>query len=646
MNGMTVIFSMTASAYLTTALICAFIWCRQRDAWAHLLFALAALAAAAFVWCDFAQMHAESPAQFASALRSAHLAVWVITLSLAGFVRLYLHAGRTWLLWSVCGLRTFSLFLNLTTGQDLDYRRITGLSHITFLGDSVDIAKGMPNPWMLVGLLSSLGLVIFVVDAALAVWRRGDRRPAILVGGSIVFFVLLSSADVVLIVWGNVQWPLTPSLFFLGIIAAMGYEVSGEALRSVQLARDLRTRDQQLTLAADAAGMGFWFRDFAREDFWASNQWRALFGFTSSETLYIDDFLQRLHPNDRELTLHALENAYKGDGNYQTEHRVLLPDGQIRWVACQGRVELNGDRQPARLQGVSQDITRRKLAELELHTHRNEVAHLLRTESLGKLSSALAHELRQPLTAILSNAQAAQRFLARDNFDLHEVREILSDIVADDKRAGDVIDRLHVLMKKGEFQPQPLEANQLILDVLRLMHHELTGRSVRVVTELTPDLPSMRGDRVQLQQVLINLILNAEDAMSQGMKNDRKLTLRSNRMGKCVIRISVADTGSGILPGSEERIFESYYTTKPQGLGLGLSLSRSILVEHGGNLWAENQASGGAVFHFTIPGCSDDSQSQSIQSFELQGAARDAEIDTSSRRSRADTSSNENPARQ
>ena len=236
MNGMTVIFSMTASAYLTTALICAFIWCRQRDAWAHLLFALAALAAAAFVWCDFAQMHAESPAQFASALRSAHLAVWVITLSLAGFVRLYLHAGRTWLLWSVCGLRTFSLFLNLTTGQDLDYRRITGLSHITFLGDSVDIAKGMPNPWMLVGLLSSLGLVIFVVDAALAVWRRGDRRPAILVGGSIVFFVLLSSADVVLIVWGNVQWPLTPSLFFLGIIAAMGYEVSGEALRSVQLA--------------------------------------------------------------------------------------------------------------------------------------------------------------------------------------------------------------------------------------------------------------------------------------------------------------------------------------------------------------------------------------------------------------------------
>ncbi len=375
-----------------------------------------------------------------------------------------------------------------------------------------------------------------------------------------------------------------------------------DALRvAVELDRDLRARDQLISLAAEAANMGFWFRDFAREDFWASDRWRALFGFTGSETLNVDKFLQRLHPNDRESTRQALEDAYQGDGSYQTEHRVLLPDGQVRWLACHGRLELNGDDQPLRLQGVSLDITRRKLAELEAQAHRNEAAHLLRVASLGELSSALAHELKQPLTAILSNAQAAQLLLARDNIDLQQVRDILSDIVADDERASDVIDRLHVLIKKREIQPQPLDANQLIRDVLILMNQELTGRSVRVVTELTAGVLSIRGDRVQLQQVLINLILNAVDSMSQPAEDDSALTLRSRRMAGNVIQISVADTGHGIPPGDEEAIFESYYTTKPGGLGLGLSLSRSILIAHGGHLRAENQGSSGATFHCTIP---------------------------------------------
>jgi two-component system sensor kinase FixL len=262
---------------------------------------------------------------------------------------------------------------------------------------------------------------------------------------------------------------------------------------------------------------------------------------------------------------------------------------------------LNSENQPARLLGVSLDITQRKLAQLEAQAHRNEAAHLLRAASLGELSSALAHELKQPLSAILSNAQAGQLFLARGNIDLDEIRDILRDIVEDDQRASDVIDRLRALMKKGQFQPQPLAANELIRDVLRLMNHDLTGRAVRVVTDLTPDLPCIRGDRVQLQQVLINLILNAEDAMSQPAQTRRTLTVRSGRVEDRVIRISVADTGSGIPSGDEEAIFESYHTTKPEGLGLGLSLSRSIVHAHGGHLWAENQASGGAAFHCTIP---------------------------------------------
>jgi two-component system, LuxR family, sensor kinase FixL len=336
--------------------------------------------------------------------------------------------------------------------------------------------------------------VIFVVDASITVWRRGDRRMALMVGGSIAFFFLAATGQVALIVWGHFAWPPTTSLFYLGTIVAMGYEFGSEALRAKQLARDLRASEQRLVRA-----------------------------------------------------------------------------------------------------------------DQESAAHRNELAHLLRVASLGELSTALAHELKQPLAAILANAQAGQLFLAHDEPDLKEVREILGDIVADDNRANEVIDRLRALFKKGEFQPRPLHANELIDDALKLMHQDLVSRGVSVVAQFAADLPPIRGDRVQLEQVLINLILNAGDAMSQAQVA-RTLTLRSRLLENNVVEISVEDTGTGIPPDSEEKIFEPYHTTKPLGLGLGLSLSRSIALAHAGRLWAENKASGGAIFYFTIPVWKDEMQ--------------------------------------
>jgi PAS domain S-box-containing protein len=354
------------------------------------------------------------------------------------------------------------------------------------------------------------------------------------------------------------------------------------ASRNAVIDRALRIRDEQISLATQTANLGFWSRDYEREDFWASDNWRTLFGFTGTEILTIDKFLERLHPHDRETTLQALANAYQTDGSYSTEHRVVLPDGRVRWFACQGRLEFKEDNQPLRLQGISLDITQRKLAEQEAQTHRNEAAHLLRVASLGELSSALTHELKQPLTAIMSNVQAAQRLLACDELDLPQVREILADILADNQRAAQIIDRSHGFIKRRDLQPQPLEANQLIRDVLQIMNHELISRSVQVVTDFTATALMIQGERVQLQQVLLNLILNAIDSMSHSAKGDRTLTLRSRRSAGDLIQISVADTGSGVPPGHEETIFESYYTTKPEGLGLGLSLSRSIVAAHGG----------------------------------------------------------------
>jgi PAS domain S-box-containing protein len=397
-----------------------------------------------------------------------------------------------------------------------------------------------------------------------------------------------------------IQPPATPSLFYLAIIIAMTYELGAQTMRAGQLARDLTSSEQRMALAADAANLGFWSRDYSNDTIWVTDRWRSMFGFSKSERVHLDDFLGRIHPGDRELMRRTVETARRDGGLYQVEYRILLPNGETRLMATDGYLELDGRGRPARLQGVTQDITSRKQAELDAHTHRNEVAHLLRAASLGELSSALAHELSQPLTAKLGNAQAAQLMLAREDLDLKELRETLGDIVADDKRASDIIGRLRALLKKGEVQPQPLEANQVIQEAIKLLHYDLAAHSVRVVTQLGLGLPMIRGDSVQLQQVLINLILNAVDAMSARPQDARTLTLGSSSVDDGV-QFTVADTGIGIHQGDEEKIFEPYHSTKPRGLGLGLSLSRSIIFAHGGRMWAENRAAGGAVLNFFIP---------------------------------------------
>ena len=479
-----------------------------------------------------------------------------------------------------------------------------------------------------------------------------------------------------------------------------------------------------MALAAEAANLGVWIRDLVRNEIWASDRWRALFGFASTERLDLEKFQQRLHTDDREIFRQAVATATSGDGRYDVEFRVLLPDGRRRWIASRGRVEFNGGGKPVRVRGVSMDITHRKETEESNHNsnelmaaifnsvpgllflyteagrlirwnrqhevmtgysaqellnfraedwydaedritlarvfpkvfsegyaeaemkliHKNgekvsyaltgtkviidgkpclvgigiditarkqaeaetlrqrmELAHLSRVTMLGELSGSMAHELNQPLTAILSNAQAAIRFLAHNNTDLDEVRDILKDIVEQDNRAGEVIRRLRLLLKKGEVQQQPIDVNDVVLEVLKLIRSDLVNQNVIVHTELAADLPSVKGDRVQLQQVLLNLVMNACDAMQVNAIADRQLRVRTELGADKNVRVSVSDCGAGIASDKFEIIFEPFYSTKPHGMGLGLSVCRTIISAHGGKLWAENGAKRGAVFNFTIP---------------------------------------------
>jgi signal transduction histidine kinase len=246
-------------------------------------------------------------------------------------------------------------------------------------------------------------------------------------------------------------------------------------------------------------------------------------------------------------------------------------------------------------------IVRSKELELAAQQRHRELTHLSRVAMLGELSGAIAHELNQPLTAILSNAQAAQRFLAQGKASDAEMREILADIVSEDRRAGEIIRRLRALLSPADRLLQTVDLNEVVSEALALLHSELENQRVTLRAELTASLPRVKADSVQLQQVLINLLLNACDAMREIPATVRGLMVRTGLTADGSVCVSVVDQGSGVAAEALEKIFDSYFTTKPTGMGLGLSVCRSIVRAHGGRIWAENNQGRGASFHFSLP---------------------------------------------
>ena len=249
---------------------------------------------------------------------------------------------------------------------------------------------------------------------------------------------------------------------------------------------------------------------------------------------------------------------------------------------------------------IRSDITERKRAAAQAGEQRHQLALLGRAAVLGELSGAFAHELAQPLTSILGNAEAALQLLVTESADLTEVRDILRDIIADDVRAAEVIQRLRSMLARGEIQRQPVDLNQVVREVLDLARSDLITRNVSVSMQLDSNAPAVLADRVQLQQVVLNLVVNACESMSGAAPSERKLVI-STQLSDDGSRIecSVSDRGCGIAAGDTERIFQPFVTTKKQGLGLGLAICRSIVEAHGGKLWAEHGDDGGAIFRFT-----------------------------------------------
>ena len=247
------------------------------------------------------------------------------------------------------------------------------------------------------------------------------------------------------------------------------------------------------------------------------------------------------------------------------------------------------------------DITARKQFEAELHKHRSTLGHNQRIFALGQLSAALAHELNQPLGAILRNAEAGELFLRQDPPDLRELREIFVDIQRDDQRAAAVIDRMRALLRHGELRFEVIALPELIGQVASLLNAEMQARYAALRITVPPTLPEVRGDRVHLQQVLVNLLLNSLDGLDARPNGVRQIEIGAAQAEGGLVELAVKDTGIGIEPDRLSDLFEPFVTTKSQGTGIGLAISQTIVEAHGGRIWAENNPNGGACFRFTLP---------------------------------------------
>ena len=540
MNWIQIAWVMMIGASLMLGVVHLFVWQKQRSQYAHLLFFVLAASAAAYGAYELARMYAETPADLAANARWSHVPLAVFVVSVVGFVRLYFNAGRLWLAYTVIGFRLAALALNFLTGVNVNFREITALDHLQLWGGAVVSGPiGIPNPWAIVPQLSNVLLVVFIVDASITLWRRGgevSHRRAAFVGGSLALCIVAAASFAALVVTGVVHAPTILMPGFFAVVLAMGYELVWDLIAVAQLAAQLRASEQRFRAVVEAVPSAILLVDGEGMIKLANAQAETVFGYQRAEL--VAKPVEMLIPERIRVRHAGLRGAYARD----LRARAMGAGREL--VACRkdgGEIPVEASLSPMPTKDglfvlVSVvDITERRNTERATARQRDDFAHLSRVAMLGELSGSLAHELNQPLTAILSNAQAAQRFLAQSPPRIDKLAEILADIVKNDRRAEAVIQRLRSLLRKEDSQRHSLDINEVVEESIHLMRSDLLSRQVGVSTDLAEALPAVSGDRNQLQQVLLNFVINGCDAMD-GREGDRRLLVRTQTSTRATLR--------------------------------------------------------------------------------------------------------------
>ena len=387
-------------------------------------------------------------------------------------------------------------------------------------------------------------------------------------------------------------------------VAELGQARNELEMKVSERTADLQRSESYLAEAQRLTHTGSWACNIAaREMRHSSEEHSRLYGFDPEREIpSFEEFVRRIHPEDRSRIVEVVETANRTRKDFEAHFRIVLPDGTTKYVYGTGHPVFSRSGDAGEFVGIVMDVTERRRADEErerLRQAQADLAHINRITTMGELTASLAHEIKQPITAAVTDAKTCLRWLDRDVPDLPEAREAASRMVKDVTRAADIISRISVLFKKGSLQRELVDLNELIREMIVLLHSEANRYSIAIRPELAEDLPKVMADRVQLQQVFMNLMLNGIDAMKE-TTGPGELTIKSEvRDGQLLI--SVSDTGVGLPAEKAEQIFKAFFTTKDDGTGMGLPISRSIIESHGGRLWPAGASGRGATFQFTLP---------------------------------------------
>jgi signal transduction histidine kinase len=457
-------------------------------------------------------------------------------------------------------------------------------------------------------IAAALALLIFLIDTF---------APLHIAVAVIYVVVVLLSASFCgprgILMWGAVCVGLTAISFLFTHVSDVSQDVAGRTLMSIlaigtttflalriRFASDaLQRSEDHLADAQRLSRTGSFALDFAKGEYTWSDETYRIFEYDRALTPTVELVRARIHPEDIEAWTASYERRKKSPINVDIQYRLLFPGGRVKYIrALAHPVETPGG--DFEYVGALMDVTAAKQAEDQLHEAHTSLAHVTRVTTLGELVASIAHEVNQPLAGIVTNGEACLRWLGRDEPDLKETRSAVRRMIADGQRAGEIIRRLRALTRKDGLQLMPLSLNSVVKEAIPLVQRELINNHVSLRLDLASGLPVVMGDKIQIQQVIINLMLNAVQAMSSISGRPRNLCIRSECDEDGGVRLTVRDSGIGIAPENLDRLFKPFFTTKDGGMGMGLSICRSIIEAHGGLMWAANNADFGASFGFIL----------------------------------------------
>ncbi len=563
--------------------------CRRPVRRTHLLFALLCVAVVFHVIAKAGAYHADTTQAFVGLRRWEVSWALVFFALLPWFVAQYTGIRPRWLLGALSGIFVVVLAANWVLPYGVQFAELPHLQHMTLpWGEEVvDLRLHQPTAWHNVGWVGIALVFAYSLYACAHQYRRGALGRACTLTLALALF-----GGLVFVNWlanhGVIQFTHTGEFGFLALVIVM----------SLGLARELREGEWRLQSVLNHVPAAVYIKDLQGRYLLINREFEQLYSVTNASVagkadadLFPAEQAAVLRANDRRVIESRepveLEEMVDRKGKtrirYSLKFPLFYPDG-TPYAVC----------------GVSTDITERRRAESELQQHRRTLAHVARVFILGELSASLAHELNQPLTAILSNAQAGLRFLDQGNPDLREIREILQDIARDDKRASAVISGMRALARRQETERERIDLAEVLQQVRELLHSELVARGVQVETDLEAGCIVL-ADRAQIQQVALNLVMNAVEAMEGQPVEQHRLQLSLSRADGAHVQVAVRDSGKGIPADGFAKVFDPFWTTKAQGIGLGLGICRSIIESHGGKIWVERNVGRGVTFYFRLP---------------------------------------------